>query len=56
MAYPTDAPTSALTDRYQGVVIAEIACTLILYIVLRIIHFCMWGYLYQAKTEDNEGT
>lgn len=56
MGYPADASTSTIVDKYQGVVIAEIACTLILYIVLRIIHFCIWGYLFQTKTEDAEGT
>lgn len=28
---------------YQGVIIAEVAVTLVLYIVLRIIHFVKWG-------------
>ncbi len=45
-----------MVDKYQGVVIAEVATTLILYIVLRIIHFCMWGHVYATKTEDAEGT
>ena len=52
MGFPTDAPTSAIADKYQGVVIAEIACTLILYIVLRIIHFCIWGWLMSQTQEE----
>jgi hypothetical protein len=30
---------------YQGVIIAEVAVTLALYIVLRIIHYVKWGHL-----------
>lgn len=55
MAFPVDALTRVLVNKYQGVVIAEIACTLVLFIILRIIYFCMWGYLYQTKSEDEEG-
>ncbi len=28
---------------YQGIIIAEVAVTLALYIVLRIVHFVKWG-------------
>ena len=29
---------------YQGVIIAEVAVTLVLYIVLRMVHFVKWGH------------
>jgi hypothetical protein len=28
---------------YQGVIVAEIAATLVLYIVLKIVHYVKWG-------------
>jgi hypothetical protein len=28
---------------YQGVIIAEVAVTLLLYIILKIIHYIKWG-------------
>ena len=55
MGFPTDATTTKIVDKYQGVVIAEIACSLVLYIVLRIIHYCIWGHALQNKNDD-EGT
>jgi hypothetical protein len=30
---------------YQGVIIAEIAVMLLIYILLRLIHYIKWGYL-----------
>lgn len=35
---------------YQGVIIAEIAVMLLIYIFLKLIHYIKWGYL-----EDEEG-
>jgi hypothetical protein len=32
-------------DYYQGVIIAEVAVMLILYIILKIIHYVKWGHL-----------
>jgi hypothetical protein len=29
---------------YQGVLVAEVAVTLLVYIALRIIHYIKWGY------------
>lgn len=55
MAFPADAQTLVVVEKYQGVVIAEIVCTLILYIVLRILHFCIWGYKSVAKPDETEG-
>ena len=52
MAFPD---YSYYVDRYVGVCIAELAATLVLYIVLKIVHFCVWGHLYTGKTNDVEG-
>lgn len=52
MALPDTIPN---IDKYVGVVIAELAATLIFYIVLKIVHFCVWGHLYTGKTNDVEG-
>lgn len=52
MAFPSGVTVAATADKYQGVVIAEIACTLIIYIALRIIHFCMWGFVTAVKDVD----
>jgi hypothetical protein len=30
---------------YQGIIIAEVAVTLILYVLLRFFHYIKWGYL-----------
>lgn len=35
---------------YQGVIIAEVAVTLVLYIVLRVVHYIKWG----ADEEANQ--
>jgi hypothetical protein len=37
---------------YQGVIIAEVAVTLVIYIVLRIIHFVKWGYLEDDAAKE----
>lgn len=47
---------SGKTDTYVGVIIAEVAATLILYIILKIVHFCIWGHLYVCKDVNLEGT
>ncbi len=39
---------------YQGIIIAEVAVTLALYIVLRIIHFIKWGADEVAMDEKKE--
>lgn len=39
-------------NRYVGVVIAEIAATLVLYIILKIVHFCVWGHLYVCRNAN----
>lgn len=53
MVYPSGAVTHDAVSKYQGVVIAEVACTLILFITLRILHFCFWGYT-QVNAESTE--
>lgn len=55
MGYPPDAPSTLEIDRYVGVVIAELAATLVFYIALRIIHFIVWGHYYLDKNKDIEG-
>jgi len=53
--YPS--PFQNITDTvsklhyYQGVLIAEVALTLILFMVLKIIHYIKWGYDEEAGTE-----
>lgn len=54
MAVPQDMSYETIS-KYQGVIIAELACMLIFYILLKIIHFCKWGYLY-VDGEETEGT
>lgn len=49
MTFPDTAQDIITVNKYQGVVIAEIACTLVLYIILRIIHYCIWGWLLWQK-------
>lgn len=39
-------------DKYIGVIIAELAATLVLYIILKIIHFCVWGHVYSSKNPN----
>lgn len=34
----------ATTNTIQGVILAEVACTLFLYIMLKFIHYLRWGY------------
>ena len=36
-------------DYYQGVIVAEIAVTLALYIILRIVHYVKWGADEEAE-------
>ena len=56
MAFPPgiDSNNYNTVSRYQGVVVAELACMFIFYLLLKIIHFCKWGYLY-FKGEESEG-
>lgn len=48
--YPSPFQISAISGDvsklhyYQGVLIAEVALTLILFLVLKIIHYIKWGY------------
>ncbi len=53
MGVPEDYENS---DKYVGVIIAELAATLVFYIILKIIHFCVWGHLYNPKNNNIEGT
>lgn len=48
MAFPADALTTDDVNKYQGVIIAQLAATLILYIVLRFIHYVVWGHIQQS--------
>jgi hypothetical protein len=48
MAFP-EASEYYVVDRYVGVVIAEIAATLVFYIILKMVHYVIWGYLYAGK-------
>lgn len=43
------------TDTYIGVIIAEVAATLVLYIILKVVHFCIWGHLYVCRNVNLEG-
>jgi DNA-binding ferritin-like protein len=52
MALPEDYSNTA---KYVGVVIAELAATLVLYIILKIVHFCVWGHLFLEKNTNVEG-
>lgn len=40
-----EAFNNSITDihYYQGVIIAEVAATLVVYIVMKIIHYVKWG-------------
>ena len=40
---------------YQGVIIAEVASTLALYIILRVIHYLIWGADEEAMNEKGPG-
>lgn len=50
MAIP-DAFNNDITNLhyYQGVIIAEVAVTLILYVILRIVHYVKWGADEEAQ-------
>ena len=37
---------------YQGVVLAEIGLTLILYTLLKIIHYLVWGHLEEEDADQ----
>ena len=37
---------------YQGVLIAEVALTLIVFLVLRIVHYVKWGYDEEAGADS----
>lgn len=52
MVIPDDYENS---DKYIGVIIAELAATLVFYIILKIIHFCVWGHHYVSKNPNIEG-
>ena len=54
MAFPQSYTQGAI-NRYQGVIIAEVACMLVFYILLKMIHFFKWGHLYLSG-EESEGT
>ena len=53
MAFPQDYEEWQII-RYQGVVIAEVAVMFIIYIILKMLHFCKWGHLYLGG-EESEG-
>ncbi len=38
---------------YQGVLIVEVALTLILYLILKIIHYIKWGHDEQAAKDES---
>jgi len=38
-------------DYYQGVLIAEVAVMLVLYIVLKMIHYIKWGHQEEQDAE-----
>jgi hypothetical protein len=51
--------------RYQGILVVEVVLTLVLYTILRIIHYVKWGYDEESpdnsdkaepKTEEEDGS
>ena len=48
--------TNGLQDihYYQGVLIVEIALTLLIFFVLKIVHYCKWGYDEEQGVEGEE--
>lgn len=46
MVFPTVFQPNNITNLhyYQGVLIAEVALTLVLYLILKIIHYVKWGH------------
>jgi hypothetical protein len=40
---------------YQGVLLVEVALTLFLYILLKVIHYCKWGYHEEQGTGESTG-
>lgn len=43
MTFP-NSNNATTTNTIQGVILAEVACTFFLYILLKIIHYLRWGY------------
>lgn len=39
---------------YQGVLIAEVAVTLLIYLLLKVIHYVKWGYDEEAAAAGGE--
>ena len=56
MAIP-DAFNGSISDLhyYQGVIIAEVSVTLVVYIVLKIIHYVKWGAAEEQEAGPVEG-
>ena len=53
MTFP-NSNSLAYTNTIQGVILAEIACTFFLYLLLKIIHYLRWGY--EEDQAPKEGT
>jgi hypothetical protein len=45
MAIPDNLNYDNTIERYIGVITAEIAATLLVYIILKAVHFVLWGYV-----------
>jgi hypothetical protein len=39
---------------YQGILIAEVALTLILYLILKIVHYVKWGHDEESASADSK--
>lgn len=39
---------------YQGILVAEVALTLIFYLLLKIIHYVKWGYDEEMNSGDKK--
>lgn len=40
---------------YQGVLLAEVALTLIIYLVLKMVHYVKWGHDEEAASAEKKG-
>lgn len=52
MTFPNNNDLST-TNYLQGVILAEVGCTVFLYIVFKIVHYLAWGY--EEDTPPKEG-
>lgn len=51
MAIPDSLGTLDEVHYYQGIIIAEVAVTLFLYVILKVFHFVIWGAIKEEEAK-----